>query len=61
LGDLKEIGGTVPHPSGTISVHYKVEGGKIQAEITLPADVDGLFVWKGKEQYIRGGKNSIKL
>jgi len=61
LGDLKEIGGTIPHPSGAISVHYKVKGGKIQAEITLPADVDGLFVWKGKEQYIRGGKNNIKL
>ena len=61
LGDLKEIGGTIPHPSGAISVHYKVKGGKIQAEITLPADVDGLFVWRGKEQYIRGGKNNIKL
>lgn len=61
LGDLKEIGGTIPHPSGSITVHYKVKGGKIQAEITLPEDVDGLFVWKGKEQYIRGGKNNIKL
>ena len=61
LGDLKEIGGTIPHPSGSITVHYKVKGGKIQAEITLPEDVDGLFVWKGKEQYIRGGKNLVRL
>ena len=61
LGDLKEIGGTIPHPSGAITVHYKVKGRKIQAEITLPEDVDGLFVWKGKEQYIRGGKNLVRL
>jgi len=61
LGDLKEIGGTIPHPSGSITVHYKVKGGKIHAEITLPDDVDGLFVWNGKEQYVRGGKNTIKL
>ena len=61
LGDLKEIGGSMPHPSGEISVHYKVKGKKLQAEIVLPASVDGLFVWNGKEQYLRGGKNTFTL
>ena len=61
LGDLKEIGGTMPHPSGEISVHYQVKGKKLQVEITLPDDVDGLFVWKGESRYIRGGKNAFTI
>ena len=61
LGDLQEIGGTMPHPSGEISVHYKVKGKKLQVEVTLPKDIDGLFVWNGKEQYVRGGKNTFTL
>ena len=61
LGDLKEIGGTMPHPSGEISVQYKVKGQKLQVEITLPADVDGLFVRNGETRYIRGGKNAFTI
>ena len=61
LGDLKEIGGTMPHPSGESSVHYQVKGKKLQVEITLPDDVDGLFVWKGESRYIRGGKNAFTI
>ena len=61
LGDIKEIGGTMPHPSGEISVHYKVKGDKIQAEVVLPKDVDGLFIWNGRQRYVRGGKNSFTL
>lgn len=61
LGDLKEIGGTMPHPAGEISVHYKVKGKKLQVEITLPDAVDGIFVWKGESRYIRGGKNAFTI
>ena len=61
LGDLKVIGGTMPHPAGEISVHYKVKGNKLQVEITLPDAVDGLFVWKGESRYIRGGKNAFTI
>lgn len=61
LGDIKEIGGTMPHPAGSISVHYRIKGKKLHAEITLPEDIDGLFVWKGKTHSIQGGKNTITL
>ena len=61
LGDLKEIGGTMPHPAGEITVHYKTKGKKLQVEVNLPKEVDGLFVWNGKEQYVRGGKNTFTL
>lgn len=61
LGDLKEIGGTMPHPSGEISVHYQVKGKKLQAEITLPAGVEGQFVWKGERHLLQGGKNVFTI
>ena len=61
LGDLKEIGGTMPHPSGSISVHYKVKGKKLQAEITLPEGIGGSFIWKGQENTLHSGKNSLCL
>lgn len=59
LGEIKEIGGTMPHPAGSISVHYLVRGKKLQAEIILPEGVDGTFVWKEKKHYLRSGKNTI--
>ncbi len=61
LGAIKEIGGCIPHPSGAVSVQYKVKGEHIQASIELPEGVDGVFVWKGKEQLLHGGKNKVKL
>ena len=51
----------MPHPDGEISVHYKLKGKKLQAEITLPLGVDGLFVWKGKPRQIHEGENVINL
>ena len=61
LGDLKEIGGTMPHPAGEISVHYKVKGRKLQVEITLPDAVDGVFVRNGESRPLRGGKNAFTI
>ena len=61
LGDIKEIGGTMPHPAGSVSVHYKMKGKKLQVEITLPEDVDGCFVWNGKTQDLHGGKNTFTI
>jgi len=61
LGDLKEIGGTIPHPSGSITVHYKVKGKGLQAQIELPQGVSGVFVWMGKELPLQEGINQLRL
>ena len=61
LGDLKEIGGTVPHPKGSISVQYKLRGKTLRAEITLPEGVDGEFCWNGRTQELHGGMNTLSL
>ena len=52
----------MPHPDGQISVDYKRKGKDgIKAEITLPDGVEGTFVWNGKTQVLKSGKNTISL
>ena len=59
LGAVKEIGGTIPHPKGSISVQYRVIGSRLQATVDLPEGVDGTFVWKGNTRYLRSGRNVL--
>lgn len=62
LGELKEIGGTMPHPDGEISVEYKRKGKNgIKVVVILPEGVDGSFVWNGQEQKLNAGVNSFSL
>ena len=59
LGNIKEIGGTIPHPKGSISVKYTVKGDTLEAEVTLPEGVDGTFVRGGKSVALHMGKNVL--
>ena len=59
LGDLKQIGGSMPHPQGTISVRYERRGPELLAEITLPAGISGDFVWEGKTYALKGGLDRV--
>lgn len=59
LGNIKQIGGIMPHPQGNIKVRYKKNGQALQAEIELPDNVSGTMVWAGKSYDLHGGKNSI--
>ena len=61
LGDLKEISGKMPHPNGKIEVAYKVTNNKIKANISLPANITGRFVWKNKEYPLTGGLHKFTL
>ncbi len=62
LGDIKKIGGAMPHPDGKIKVAYQRKGRTgIEAKIDLPASVGGVFVWGGKEYTLKGGENVIKI
>ena len=60
LGAIEKIGGTMPHPLGEIKVSYQKKGTTINAEIELPANITGVFVWEGKEYMLKEGKNNIK-
>ena len=59
LGQLTDIGGSIPHPKGTISTNYKFENGKWKIQISLPKTVTGTLNWKGKSTLLKEGNNEI--
>ncbi|WP_199200191.1 alpha-L-rhamnosidase C-terminal domain-containing protein [Adhaeribacter arboris] len=61
LGEITNIGGTIPHPQGKISVNYKSEKNKWKVAIDLPKTVTGTFVWKGKSLPLKSGINQFTL
>ncbi|MBB6270404.1 hypothetical protein HDF26_000831 [Pedobacter cryoconitis] len=62
LGELTEVSGSMPTPSGKVSVQFKRIGKNgIHAEILLPDLVSGTFSWKGKEIKLRAGTQIITI
>ncbi len=60
LGELRRVSGTMPHPAGDISASYTVASdGRLSAQITLPAGVEGTFRWKGREWPLGPGERTI--
>ena len=52
----------MPHPKGEIRVTVKRKGKTgIEAEVTLPENVNGRFVWNGKTVILKGGKQAVSL
>ncbi|MCA6453379.1 MAG: alpha-L-rhamnosidase [Chitinophagaceae bacterium] len=62
LGELLSATGEMPHPDGKIKVNLQrknTEG--IEAHISLPTNVSGEFVWRGKRIALNGGEQLIRL
>ena len=59
LGSLTQISGAIPHPQGEIRVSYRRDGDALSAEITLPAALSGVLVWRGAETPLVGGTQHI--
>lgn len=58
-GELKKIGGEMPHPYGKIVVKYIFDDRDGKATIDLPAKLKGEFIWKGKTYPLKEGRNTI--
>jgi len=58
---MKTAGGEIPHPNGTLSVAYKMDGSKWNINILLPAKTSGTFVWKGKTYLLKNGDNKFRI
>lgn len=58
-GDLREISAEFPHPMGMIGLHLEKHGAALAGTVTLPANLNGTFVWQGKEQALQPGVNRI--
>jgi hypothetical protein len=62
LGTLTHIGGSIPHPAGTVAVHYdKQTNGKWKISASLPDKTTGILHWMGKVYLLKAGENSLVL
>jgi hypothetical protein len=61
LGKLTQASGSIPHPKGEIAVSLKLVGGKLNAEVNLPQNVEGEFVWGGARRPLKAGLNKLSL
>jgi alpha-L-rhamnosidase len=59
LGTLPSLSATYPHPDGMIQVEYHRTGQGLDANITLPANLRGVFVYAGKSWPLQPGTNQI--
>ncbi len=62
MGELQQVTASMPHPDGMISVSLQRKGTNgIEANITLPNNLIGEFIWKGKTLKLKGGEQLLKL
>jgi alpha-L-rhamnosidase len=61
LGHLQQASALMPHPRGEITVALRREGAGVVAEVSLPKDVAGTFVWSGRRVELNGGAQTVRL
>jgi alpha-L-rhamnosidase len=62
LGRLQFAEAYMPHPEGAIEVSLQRIGTNgLRAEITLPDNVSGIFLWKNLPKKLGGGKQTIEF
>lgn len=59
LGTLTHLEATLPVPQGDISVKYERQNNSLAADITLPTDMAGWFIWQGQKVPIHGGMQQL--
>ncbi|MCL5744568.1 MAG: alpha-L-rhamnosidase N-terminal domain-containing protein [Acidobacteria bacterium] len=60
LGKLTRVSGSIPHPNGEVAVSLALAAdGKLQADVRLPAGVEGEFVWRGQRRPLHGGETKL--
>ena len=60
LGPLQKAEGKMPHPLGDIHVSLKrVDQDGIEAQITLPDGLDGVFEWRGEMIRLQSGTQEL--
>jgi alpha-L-rhamnosidase len=60
LGMLPALKAVFPHPEGLIEVAYQRQGAGVNATITLPGKLTGVFIFNGQNWPLTPGLNRIK-
>ena len=61
LGRLTKASGAIPHPRGEVAVALRREGDRLEADVTLPAGVEGELVWAGETRVLPPGASRLTL
>ena len=61
LQGLHHLDASMPSPRGLIQVAYKEDNGGWNATLTLPAGLEGSFLWKDKTYPLHAGKQTLSL
>lgn len=62
MGELQQVKGVMPHPDGNLTVSLQRKGAKgVAAEITLPPNLTGIFIWEGTSINLKSGSQKINL
>ena len=61
LGAITHIGGSIPHPAGTVSIRYDKQGNQWKIKATLPAGTPGVLVWRNKTYPLKPGENNLLM
>jgi hypothetical protein len=61
LGRLAAASGAIPHPRGEVAVDLRRRGDGLEAEVVLPAGVDGELVWGEARRALPSGRSKIAL
>jgi alpha-L-rhamnosidase len=59
LGPLSRVSATVATPLGPVTARYEKSGDTLQADITLPDNVTGVFEWRGARVPLKPGAQHI--
>jgi hypothetical protein len=60
-GGLAYVEGELPHPAGFIRVALRRTNSTMVAEIELPGELSGEFVWNGRTAPLNPGKTTLKM
>lgn len=61
LGSLHNVVSAIPTPKGTIEVKFNSNATRVHAEVDLPRNISGDFVWKGKTMLLHPGHQEFQL
>ena len=62
LGELNHVKASMPHPGGSIEVEItKQKNNGVEAELNLPKNTKGRFIWEGKQIQLHSGFQKIKI
>ncbi len=61
LGSLTEVAAEMPHPRGKIKVSIWKSGARLRAEVFLPGNLKGTFIWQGRKVELSGGEQKFEL